>query len=172
MLFEDKNYNQNAKQSIKKDRRQFLSLIPLTVFGTIAVSLGVASKKILTPAISAAKNAGETIAEKWKTLGAIAEMQGEEPIEKIISIEKDAGWSKTIEDTTVYVLPKHENKVLSCVCPHEGCPIVWNADAKNFLCPCHDSFFSDSGKRLSGPSTKDLVELETRIEDGKLQVKI
>lgn len=171
MLIADKKESGEVHESVTQDRRKFLSIIPLAVFGAIAVSLGVASKKFLSPSV-VAKEIGETTTESWKTLGAVAELSGDEPIEKVISIEKNAGWSKTAEDATVYVLPKHENKVLSCVCPHEGCPIVWDSETKNFLCPCHDSFFSDSGKKLSGPSTKDLTAMETRIEDGKLQVKI
>lgn len=171
MFIGDESKSGESLEAAAKDRRKFLTLIPLAVFGAIAASLGVASKKFLAPS-AAAKEAGETVAENWKTLGAVADLGGEEPIEKIISVEKNAGWSKTIEDTTVFVLPKHDNKVLSSVCPHEGCPVVWDRETKNFLCPCHDSFFSDSGKKLSGPSTKDLTALETCVEDGKLKVKI
>jgi Rieske Fe-S protein len=146
-------------------RRNFLSMIPLGIFGAIAVSIGTASKRFMEPQIATAAS------ENWKVLGLMSDLSGEEPIAKSISVESINGWSKTVEDVTVYVLPKHECKVLSSVCPHEGCPIIWDADSKNFLCPCHDSFFQDDGKRLSGPAQADLTAIETKVEDGKLHIK-
>ncbi|MEZ5428887.1 MAG: Rieske (2Fe-2S) protein [Pyrinomonadaceae bacterium] len=160
------NDNYSNETSARPDRRKFLSLIPLGVFGVIAGSLGLASKRFLEPQnVSAAS-------ENWKILGAVSEIGGEEPIAKTVTVESQTGWSKTIEDMTVYVLPKHDNKVLSSVCPHEGCPITWDAERKNFLCPCHDSFFQDDGKRLSGPAQSDLTAMETKVENGKLQIKV
>ena len=163
-----KHPDENKKQEHLENpsRRNFLSMIPLGIFGVIAASIGTASKRFLDPPIATAAN------ENWKVLGAMTEMNGEEPIAKSISVESLNGWSKTVEDVTVFVLPKHECKVLSSVCPHEGCPIVWDADSKNFLCPCHDSFFQDDGKRLSGPAQADLTTIEAKVEDGKLQIKI
>ncbi len=147
-------------------RRDFLSLIPLGIFGAIAASIGTASKRFLEPPVVSAAG------ENWKPLGILSELNGEEPIAKSVLVESQSGWSKTIEDITVYVLPKHECKVLSSVCPHEGCPIVWDKDSKNFLCPCHDSFFGDNGTRISGPSQSDLTPIETKVENGILQIKI
>ena len=116
--------------------------------------------------------AQEAASANWTTLDSVAELAGDEPLEKTIAVTCRSGWQKTVEDKTVFVLPKHDNKVLSSVCPHEGCPIVWEGESGKFLCPCHDSYFSDSGERLTGPAAKDLTEFETRIEDGKLQIKI
>lgn len=153
------------KETIREGRRTFLSVLPLGIIGAVGASLSVAAARSLAP---------ESLVEAedtWRTLGDVAEMTGEIPVEKTITVTCRSGWSKTVDDVSVYVLPKHDNKVLSSVCPHEGCPIVWDADATKFLCPCHDSYFSDSGERLTGPATKDLREYETRIEDGKLQIK-
>ncbi len=157
---------------IEKDRRKLLSLIPLAVFGAIAASFGSATKKFLTPVAAAAESAEPVAAGSWKSIGALSGIVGEDPVECTLSVERSAGWTKTVEDATVFVLPKHEHKVLSSVCPHEGCPVIWDKDSKNFLCPCHDSYFSDSGEKLSGPATQNLVELETRVAEGELQVKI
>lgn len=155
-----------VKEIIRKDRRSFLSVLPLGVLGIVGASMTLAAKRSLDPQAAAAAE------EAWKTIGEVSEIAGAEPIEKTIAVTCRSGWSKTVEDVSVYVLPQHDNKVLSSVCPHEGCPIVWDGDSKNFLCPCHDSFFSESGQRLTGPSTKDLTEYETRVADGKLQIKL
>ncbi len=151
---------------IKEDRRTFLSILPVGVLGLVGASMALAAKHSLDPV------AQEAASANWTTLDAVAELAGDEPIEKTIAVTCRSGWQKTVEDKTVFVLPKHDNKVLSSVCPHEGCPIVWEGESGKFLCPCHDSYFSDSGERLTGPAAKDLTEFETRIEDGKLQIKI
>ena len=42
--------------------------------------------------------------------------------------------------------------------------------AGDFACPCHASAFDPAGKRLSGPSPRDMDALETKIEDGVILV--
>lgn len=175
MLFGDAKSSARSVEKIEvieKDRRRFLSLIPLAVFGVIAASVGGAAKKFLEPAAAAAESTEAAAGGGWLSLGMVKELTGDDPIERVVAVERNAGWTKSIEDATVFVLPKHDNKVLSSVCPHEGCPVVWDAETKNFLCPCHDSYFSDCGSKLSGPSTTNLTELETRVADGELQVKV
>lgn len=151
---------------IKADRRTFLSVVPIGILGVVGATLTVAAKRSLDP------QAGAAVDESWKTLGDAAELTGVEPVEKTIAVTCRSGWSQTVEDVSVFVLPKHDNKVLSSVCPHEGCPVVWEEKEKKFLCPCHDSYFSDQGERLTGPATKDLTEYESRVENGKLQIKV
>ena len=151
---------------VRADRRTFLSILPIGVLGVIGASMTIAAKRSLDP------DAASAVDEGWKTVGDVTEIAGEEPIEKTISVTCRSGWSKTVEDVSVYVLPHHDNKVLSSVCPHEGCPIVWESESKKFLCPCHDSYFSDKGERLTGPAKRDLTEYETRVEDGKLKIKV
>jgi Rieske Fe-S protein len=154
------------KEIVRKDRRSFLSFLPLGILGVVGASLTIAAERSLGP------QAVPTADESWKTLGEVGEIAGEGPIEKTITVTCRSGWSKTEEDVSVFVLPKHDNKVLSSVCPHEGCPIVWDDDSSRFLCPCHDSYFSDEGRKLTGPAAKDLTEYETRVRDGKLQIKV
>jgi Rieske Fe-S protein len=151
---------------IKEDRRTFLSLLPIGVLGLVAASITQSAKHSLDPI------AEEAATANWTTLDALNEFAGQEPIEQTVAVTCRSGWQKTVENKTVFVLPKHNNKVLSSVCPHEGCPIVWEGDSGKFLCPCHDSYFSDSGERLTGPASIDLTEYETRVEDGKLQIKV
>jgi cytochrome b6-f complex iron-sulfur subunit len=45
---------------------------------------------------------------------------------------------------------------LSRKCPHQGCNVDWNANKKNFICPCHQSIFDHQGKLLKGPAETDL----------------
>jgi cytochrome b6-f complex iron-sulfur subunit/menaquinol-cytochrome c reductase iron-sulfur subunit len=50
---------------------------------------------------------------------------------------------------------------------HLGCAVDRRAgDAPGFNCPCHDSSFDAEGRRLDGPSLRDLDTLGTKVEDG------
>ncbi len=78
-------------------------------------------------------------------------------------------------------------RVLSSVCPHLGCSVVWQADAApqpaaaapggRWLCPCHKSTFARDGGLIpseSGPpnpSPRPLDPLEWRIADANLEVR-
>ena len=41
-------------------------------------------------------------------------------------------------------------------CPHLGCALKWNKAEHSWDCPCHGSRFSESGKIIDNPSTKEL----------------
>ncbi len=60
---------------------------------------------------------------------------------------------------------------LSDVCPHLGCKVHWEPQAKEFICPCHDGHFDAKGLPVSGPPAEmkaplprfDVVEEGDRI---------
>ncbi|HXQ60505.1 MAG TPA: Rieske 2Fe-2S domain-containing protein [Acidimicrobiales bacterium] len=46
------------------------------------------------------------------------------------------------------------------ICPHEGCTVAFNTDAKLFICPCHGSRFNgETGDRISGPAPHGLTRI-------------
>jgi Rieske Fe-S protein len=61
-------------------------------------------------------------------------------------------------------------RAFSTVCPHLGCGVDWNDAQRRFVCPCHDSFFSLDGKVITGPSPRDLDELEVVTEAADVKV--
>lgn len=56
-------------------------------------------------------------------------------------------------------------------CTHKGCITPWNAETKQFVCPCHGSTFDDSGKVLKGPADKPLASYAITVKDGKIFTK-
>ena len=57
-------------------------------------------------------------------------------------------------------------RALSVICPHLGCGIELSPDAHQFACPCHDSSFDLTGKRVGGPSPRPMDELEAEVGAG------
>ena len=102
---------------------------------------------------------------------AVSELAGEKPVMRNVKVEQEAGWATTMEDRVIYVLPGPDHQVLSAICPHEGCQVVWRDDANTFSCPCHDSNFAANGARVDGPALRGLDPLPTRVENGILQVQ-
>ncbi len=56
-------------------------------------------------------------------------------------------------------------------CTHKGCITPWNAETKQFVCPCHGASFDDSGKVLQGPADKPLASYTITVKDGKIFTK-
>src|SRR5713226_1445079 len=73
----------------------------------------------------------------------------------------DAGWGKTI--------------ALSAACTHMGCLVQWQEEDRTFHCPCHGGLFSASGevdRRSPVPYVRPLPRLETKVEDGRVYVRV
>lgn len=49
--------------------------------------------------------------------------------------------------------------VRSATCPHLGCVVQWNPEARTFDCPCHGGCFSPLGEVLGGPPASALKVL-------------
>jgi menaquinol-cytochrome c reductase iron-sulfur subunit len=63
---------------------------------------------------------------------------------------------------------------LSGACPHLGCAIAFRKGDKpgagSFGCPCHDSEFTETGDRVSGPAKRGLDPLPITVENGRLKL--
>lgn len=62
-------------------------------------------------------------------------------------------------------------EALSATCPHLGCSVGYDAEANEFLCPCHKSVFALDGERKSGPAKRGMDPLKTEIKDGRVAVR-
>ncbi|HVY37429.1 MAG TPA: ubiquinol-cytochrome c reductase iron-sulfur subunit [Polyangia bacterium] len=61
-------------------------------------------------------------------------------------------------------------RAFSTICPHLGCGIDYDAQARRFDCPCHGSTFDLDGRCLKGPAPRGLDELEVTIDAGEVRV--
>ena len=76
------------------------------------------------------------------------------------------GWKTYTETTTAWVILDNKRNVtaFSPFCTHLGCAYRWQADHKNFECPCHGSKFDLQGKVLIGPAERPLDRYPVKLE--------
>lgn len=56
-------------------------------------------------------------------------------------------------------------------CTHLGCPVLWQPEAKLFLCPCHGGVYNSDGTVAGGPPPRPLHRREWVIRGGRLLVR-
>lgn len=158
-----------SKLSNQTSRRRFVSIVPFALLGGICTSIGGVVARFLQPvaAVSQLK-----VDEGWRAVDQVENLQGDGPIRRSVKIEEVAGWSTTSREHVVYVLPQNDHRVMLAACPHEQCPVFWDLTERNFLCPCHDSRFSETGERMSGPANENLTQVSSTIVDGVLRIRI
>lgn len=154
-----------GSKTTETGRRKFLSLLPIGIFASMAGAVAAAAFRFLRPVAAAQQEA------KWLDVAPVAELKGEKPVMRAVLAERNAGWSTTLEEQNIFILPKQNHQALSGICPHEGCNVTWRDETNNFFCACHDSSFAADGARESGPARRGLDPLPSREKDGVLQVQ-
>jgi quinol---cytochrome c reductase iron-sulfur subunit, bacillus type len=107
---------------------------------------------------------------EWVEAGDIASLAPDSPVEMVFRRTRVDGWKISSEKSTAWVVKSPDNQVVAFgpQCTHLGCAYRWDESKNEFLCPCHTSLFSLSGKVLSGPAPRPLDRYETKIEGTKL----
>jgi cytochrome b6-f complex iron-sulfur subunit len=78
----------------------------------------------------------------------------------------EAKFVKFLNKPAVIVRPnEQEIYALSAICPHLGCVVKWNEQAKEFFCPCHGGKFDVKGTVLGGPPPKPLPSYIVKLEN-------
>lgn len=156
-------------ESEKVTRRSFLGV--LLGFGAAVVGTAL-SVPLLRVALYPLLHA--TTQTTWSDVGQADEFAAlTVPAKRLITVEQVDGWRKIVSEKAIYVLPLKDGvlRVLSPICPHLGCSIPWNEARQEFICPCHVAVFAPDGAHVSGPSPRAMDDLESRVENGMLQVR-
>ncbi|HUA86791.1 MAG TPA: ubiquinol-cytochrome c reductase iron-sulfur subunit [Bryobacteraceae bacterium] len=108
----------------------------------------------------------------WVDAADLNTLQVGQPQEVVFRRSRVDGWRVENEKSTAWVVRMNAQDVVaySPSCTHLGCAYHWDAQTKEFLCPCHTSIFSIDGKVLSGPAPRPLDRYLTRIDNGKLLI--
>jgi len=111
----------------------------------------------------------------WSDVGKVDEFASiAGPLARTIDVQRTDGWRSSTEQAGVYVVPAGSGalKVLSSVCPHLGCSVRWIDDKDRFICPCHGGTFTSTGAYVSGPPRRAMDELDSKVENGVLKVRL
>src|SRR5450759_1254713 len=139
------------------DRRAF--------FGAVAAcSLGLTGVALVTPAIASLVPPARSIDGKTK-IGALALVAVKDlPVGKPVPFEYG--------DDEVFAIRQTGDKVivLSAACPHVACKLHWDDATKRFACPCHASFFTLAGVKISGPAVRNMDPAAFTIQNGTIVV--
>jgi menaquinol-cytochrome c reductase iron-sulfur subunit len=108
----------------------------------------------------------------WIDAGDISTVTPDAPVELSFQKTRLDGWRLVTEKKTAWVVKEANNKIVAFgpACTHLGCAYHWESGSKQFVCPCHNSFFSLDGKVTAGPAPRPLDQYVTKIENNRLQV--
>jgi menaquinol-cytochrome c reductase iron-sulfur subunit len=157
------------KQEPLPDRRSFLANVMGAVMTGIGALLAIPLVRFALYPIFA-----KTSETQWSDVGPADSFASiSDPIPKLITVSQVDGWRESQSQKPVYVTKDSQGQltVLTAVCPHLGCEVPWNAEKKEFFCPCHGSVFAPDGARVSGPTPRGLDSLQTIVQDGQLKVR-
>ncbi len=171
-------------------RRMALGRIALATGGVVCAAAAVGPLGVaISPLVRAD---GVSSSDGWLRVDAVQRFAvGAPPARVVLRRDVRDQWlvrrGETIGAVLIERLADNDFRVLSSVCPHLGCSVVWQADAPQaaeppatagrWLCPCHKSTFARDGGLIpsdSGPpnpSPRPLDTLEWRIAEANLEVR-
>ena len=149
-------------------RRRFLAGVITTIHGAIAGTLAVVlGGSILSPSFARRR-------EGWLRAIDLNELMDDEPTPVTIRRARDDGYAQIVDRQVVFLVKTGESNVvaISSTCTHLGCRVSWNADEKQFHCPCHGGKFDRDGAVTGGPPPAPLPTLATKIDGEHVLVQL
>ncbi|MDH5672585.1 MAG: Rieske (2Fe-2S) protein [Myxococcales bacterium] len=111
---------------------------------------------------------------RWLPVAELEGLEEEHPVSVSVVGEQRDAWTRAPQRKLgmVWLRKKGEQVVaFNAECPHLGCKVGYDRDQKHFACPCHESAFNQDGDVQGGPAPRSLDPLETRVVDGKVEVR-
>jgi menaquinol-cytochrome c reductase iron-sulfur subunit len=164
-------------QSGNDDKRGALNrrgALEAIVAGGSAIFVGGAAAPAVGAAIAPVLAASQG-ADKWVRVARLSDLkEGEPKRAAVISEMTDAFTKYARENLGAVWLIRTGNAVraFSVTCPHLGCGV--EKSDSGFGCPCHTSAFDSSGRKVAGPSPRDMDPVEARVvgEDAERIVEV
>jgi Rieske Fe-S protein len=87
----------------------------------------------------------------------------------------DVGGAVLVESTAGVFLVSRTSatafQAIDAVCSHQSCTVT-NADRDEYVCPCHGSRYSRTGRVLAGPAQASLRQFASTFADGVLTITL
>ena len=165
------------------DRRAALGRIALAAGCALGAAAMVGPAGVaLSPLLRPAEPSGAATSDGWMRVDNITRfVVGAPPARIVLRMDVRDQWlvrrGETLGAVLVERLSERDFRVLSSVCPHLGCSVVWQAERANWFCPCHKSAFARDGALVpatsgpANPSPRALDPLEWRVAGAQLEVR-
>lgn len=139
------------------DRKEFMSLLGLTVGGTVAISClgGCAKESGVTPGGNTGGSGVNFTLNLNDAGNAVLNNNGGFLIKDGVIVARTTAGA--------YI-------AVAAACPHEGTLLQFQGNSQRFYCPNHGSTFSESGNVLNGPASRDLKQYKTELTGTNLRV--
>jgi Rieske Fe-S protein len=158
---------QTAQPAHDSSRRNFLS------FG-LAVLAGSTFASLIPTLLFPSREAITTGLGEFLSVGAYERMAKHAPMRIEIRTNRRDAWNRqdNVLIGSAWIVRQGENLLaFSAACPHLGCGVDYDEARASFVCQCHKSYFAIDGSVLEGPSPRGLDQLETRKQEGLLQLR-
>jgi menaquinol-cytochrome c reductase iron-sulfur subunit len=155
------------------NRRSFLGWLTTAVLTLIALLLAVPAIAYVWSPLRKRQDDKES-ESGFADIGAVADLPIGRWLLMTVEVVRRSGWEMTRANRGVWVRRTGEGSrevtVLSPICPHLGCSILWQADSAQFMCPCHKGTFDAEGKLTGGPPPRGMDSLDSEVRGGRLWV--
>ncbi len=148
-------------------RRGFLKAATAVLGSVVTLALAIPLVGTLVGTIYRTKKL------QWARVGEVDSLPLEQPAKLSWMAETADEFVRESVERDVWAI-KHsstEVTIFSPICPHLGCGYKWHPDKNEFICPCHGSVYSITGKVLGGPAPRPLDTLLWKLENGGLYVE-
>lgn len=155
--FRDDNYTHNIDRNNERklDRRGFMKTLAgaAGVFAVSSLPWGaVAAKELFGP--------GHKEYQK-QLIGAVSD----------IAVGDSVDFTFPTEHESAILIRLSEDKLVAYqnACTHLQCPVFWEKESGNMICPCHNGVFDPSnGAPTAGPPRRPLPEIALQVEEGNV----
>ncbi|MBV8070755.1 MAG: ubiquinol-cytochrome c reductase iron-sulfur subunit [Acidobacteriaceae bacterium] len=107
---------------------------------------------------------------EWADAGDVSLMRDRTPAQIRFTRAVADGWKVRAEQCSAWVtIDEHRNvTAFAPQCTHLGCAYNWQAEKKQFVCPCHGSKFNVRGDVIEGPASRPLDRYSIKLEGNRL----
>lgn len=109
----------------------------------------------------------------WVDAGELVQIEPGSPREVTFRSNRVDGWKIHSEKASAWIVKGGDGTItaFSPWCTHLGCAYHWERARRAFACPCHGSWFSITGKVITGPASRPLDRYETKLEGTRIWIK-
>ena len=147
-------------------RRRFLNWLCL---GGTGVAGAVLSVPVLAYLFSPLINPNGNV---WRDLGAVDQYKVGDTVKVNFEEPSPLPWAGQTAQTAVWLRRETETNFTAFAvnCAHLGCPVIWEAEPKLYLCPCHGGVYYADGSVAGGPPPRGLFRYDSRVENGHVEI--